>query len=226
MEIGARVHQSRKQVGLSQERLAEKAKLSTGYIGGLERGERNLSTSSLARVAVALQLEIGSLFPTLSELTSMFADEPEEARGAESLSKRDYTTKTVGEHSTRSKRGTLRDGDVSTRRTQSERGRKAKVTDTADSANSEDRLLTTGAAAVVLGVSGRTLERRAENGDIPSVRVQDKAGKVYAMFRATDMAGIERALRKKRRRKFGSRAGGTAGADTVEIVENEKAGEQ
>lgn len=76
--IGARVHELRKQVGLSQERLAEKAKLSTGYIGGLERGERNLSTSSLARIAVALELEIGSLFPSLSELTSIFADESEE----------------------------------------------------------------------------------------------------------------------------------------------------
>ena len=46
-QFGKKVRELRKAQGLSQEELAEKADLHYTYIGGVERGERNLSLKSI-----------------------------------------------------------------------------------------------------------------------------------------------------------------------------------
>lgn len=56
------VRDLRKAQGLSQEELAEKADLHYTYIGGVERGERNLSLKSIERIAFALKIDIRELF--------------------------------------------------------------------------------------------------------------------------------------------------------------------
>ena len=61
-QFGDRVRDLRKAQGLSQEDLAEKADLHYTYIGGVERGERNLSLKSIERIALALKMDIGELF--------------------------------------------------------------------------------------------------------------------------------------------------------------------
>lgn len=67
-QFGERVRDLRKAQGLSQEELAEKADLHYTYIGGVERGERNLSLKSIERIASALKIEIRELFiPYLPE---------------------------------------------------------------------------------------------------------------------------------------------------------------
>lgn len=43
---------------MSQEKLAEKAELHPVYVGGIERGEHNVSIDSLKRVADALQVTL------------------------------------------------------------------------------------------------------------------------------------------------------------------------
>ena len=52
--LGATIRQYRTQVGMSQERLAEKAELHPVYVGKVERGEQWISLHALLRVAKAL----------------------------------------------------------------------------------------------------------------------------------------------------------------------------
>jgi transcriptional regulator with XRE-family HTH domain len=54
MAVGAAVRYRREQLGLSQEELAHTAELHRTYVGGVERGERNLTVGSLCRIAEAL----------------------------------------------------------------------------------------------------------------------------------------------------------------------------
>lgn len=61
-QFGERVRDLRKTQRLSQEELAEKADLHYTYIGGVERGERNLSLKSIERIALALKIDIRELF--------------------------------------------------------------------------------------------------------------------------------------------------------------------
>lgn len=39
-------------------------------MGSVERGERNIATLNLIRIAKSLSVEIGELFPNISELTA------------------------------------------------------------------------------------------------------------------------------------------------------------
>jgi ribosome-binding protein aMBF1 (putative translation factor) len=52
--LGATVRRYRKQAGMSQEKLAEKAELHPVYLGKVERGEQWISLHALLRVAAAL----------------------------------------------------------------------------------------------------------------------------------------------------------------------------
>lgn len=74
-QFGERVRDLRKTQGLSQEELAEKAELHYTYIGGVERGERNLSLKSIERIALALKMDIRDLFiPRASIKTDVEGD--------------------------------------------------------------------------------------------------------------------------------------------------------
>ncbi|WP_370030036.1 helix-turn-helix domain-containing protein [Qipengyuania mesophila] len=60
--IGLKLRAAREAAGLSQEGLAEKAGLDRTYIGGVERGERNISILSLKKIANALDLSLKAVF--------------------------------------------------------------------------------------------------------------------------------------------------------------------
>lgn len=60
-KFGANVRARREARELSQETLAELADLDRTYIGGIERGERNLSLKNVARVARALKASVSEL---------------------------------------------------------------------------------------------------------------------------------------------------------------------
>ena len=53
-DFGARVRTIRKSMGLSQETLALMCELDRTYIGGVERGERNISLINMHKIANAL----------------------------------------------------------------------------------------------------------------------------------------------------------------------------
>ena len=71
-QFGKQVRLLRKSQELSQEDLAEKAGLHSTYIGGIERGERNLSLKSIDKIAKALRTDIREFFlPQLEKRVSV-----------------------------------------------------------------------------------------------------------------------------------------------------------
>lgn len=65
-------------MGLSQEALAERADLRWTYMGGIERGERNVSLINIVRIARALELTPGRLAGRreVSALAKNYAGDP------------------------------------------------------------------------------------------------------------------------------------------------------
>lgn len=59
--FGANVKRLRINLGISQEELAFRARLHRTYIGGIERGERNVSLVNIVAIAKALGTEAVSL---------------------------------------------------------------------------------------------------------------------------------------------------------------------
>jgi len=60
-QLGKVLRKERLRLGLSQEGLAEKADLHWTYIGGIERGERNVSLLNIVKLAHALGMTPSSL---------------------------------------------------------------------------------------------------------------------------------------------------------------------
>ncbi len=54
-QFGQKVRQMREALGYSQEQLAVRAGLHRNYVGGIERGERNVGLRNLIRLAQALE---------------------------------------------------------------------------------------------------------------------------------------------------------------------------
>lgn len=60
--FGKRIRALRKERGISQERLALMSGLDRSYVGGVERGERNVSILNIWRLAEALKMNPGGFF--------------------------------------------------------------------------------------------------------------------------------------------------------------------
>ena len=60
--FGDRVRSLRKEIGISQEELALISGLDRTYIGGVERGERNVSLVNIHKLATALNVLVRDLF--------------------------------------------------------------------------------------------------------------------------------------------------------------------
>jgi transcriptional regulator with XRE-family HTH domain len=59
------VRSLREDRGYSQEQLAERAGLHRNYIGGVERGERNIALENIVKLAQALSVRTRDLFDRL-----------------------------------------------------------------------------------------------------------------------------------------------------------------
>ena len=62
VRLGENIRAFREERGISQEELAHQAGLDRTYIGGAERGERNLTVLSALKIANALSEELPNLF--------------------------------------------------------------------------------------------------------------------------------------------------------------------
>lgn len=60
--FGRRLRELRKLRGWSQEDFAQHVGLDRSYMGGVERGERNVSLENIARIAAGLEVSLPALF--------------------------------------------------------------------------------------------------------------------------------------------------------------------
>ena len=59
--LGAEIRRVRASAGISQEALAVDAGLDRSYVGGIERGEHNLTIMSVTKIAEALKVKPSAL---------------------------------------------------------------------------------------------------------------------------------------------------------------------
>ena len=69
--LAQQIRKIRKERGISQEDFAAVAGLDPSYYGSVERGERNIAALNLMRIAAALDVEVGDLFPKAELFRSM-----------------------------------------------------------------------------------------------------------------------------------------------------------
>lgn len=66
--LGKRIRYFRRTKDLSQEELAEKANISSKYLGEIERGKANLTIDITEKISIALNIEISLLFDYQHEM--------------------------------------------------------------------------------------------------------------------------------------------------------------
>jgi len=66
--VGKTIRRLREGTGLSQENFAAEVEMDRSYYGKIERGERNVATLNLIRIADTLGVEVGDLIPRMKDL--------------------------------------------------------------------------------------------------------------------------------------------------------------
>jgi transcriptional regulator with XRE-family HTH domain len=67
ISFGKKIRELRKSRGLSQEALADLAELDRSYIGGVERGDRNISLINIDKLSKALNINLSELFKDFND---------------------------------------------------------------------------------------------------------------------------------------------------------------
>jgi transcriptional regulator with XRE-family HTH domain len=62
IRFGKAVRHRRHKLGVSQEEFADMCQLDRTYIGGIERGERNVALVNIEKIAKALRISFSELF--------------------------------------------------------------------------------------------------------------------------------------------------------------------
>jgi len=68
IQIGRKIRETRKELELTQENIAERTGLDWSFIGQIERGTNTPSIRTLGKIAEALNLEITDLFPARAKV--------------------------------------------------------------------------------------------------------------------------------------------------------------
>ena len=62
LRFGRAIRSKREKLGVSQEAFADMCGLDRTYIGGIERGERNVSLVNIEKIAKTLRISLSELF--------------------------------------------------------------------------------------------------------------------------------------------------------------------
>jgi transcriptional regulator with XRE-family HTH domain len=65
--LGRNMRRRRKELGMSQEELGDRASLEQSYVSNVEAGTRNVSIDNIARIAGGLGVGIADLFASLTK---------------------------------------------------------------------------------------------------------------------------------------------------------------
>ncbi|BCM94527.1 hypothetical protein IAD21_06434 (plasmid) [Abditibacteriota bacterium] len=76
LALGQQIRTVRQARGISQEDFAAHAGIARSYYGGIERGENNVAALNLMRIALALGVEVGDLFPRSETLREFLLSPP------------------------------------------------------------------------------------------------------------------------------------------------------
>ena len=68
-QLGSRIREKRKALGLTQEALADRAQIDRSYLGGVERGERNVTFTVLTEICTALGCDVGEIAAGIPEVS-------------------------------------------------------------------------------------------------------------------------------------------------------------
>ncbi|HBD7397090.1 helix-turn-helix domain-containing protein [Legionella longbeachae] len=69
--LGNKIREMRKAHGFSQEAFASESGIDRSYMGSVERGERNVAALNLIKIAQALNVEVGELFPPIESFKNI-----------------------------------------------------------------------------------------------------------------------------------------------------------
>lgn len=76
MVLGNRVRELRRKKGFSQESFADHCGLHRTYMGGIERGEHNLTIQTALTIARGLGISLSKLFSGIEKHAETLADPP------------------------------------------------------------------------------------------------------------------------------------------------------
>jgi transcriptional regulator with XRE-family HTH domain len=62
IRFGKALRQRRNKLGVSQEAFADMCELDRTYVGGIERGERNVALVNIEKIAKTLRISVSELF--------------------------------------------------------------------------------------------------------------------------------------------------------------------
>lgn len=68
IQLGSRIREMRKELGWTQEELAARAEIDRSYLGGVERGERNVTFTVLCEICTALGCDVAKITAGIPEL--------------------------------------------------------------------------------------------------------------------------------------------------------------
>lgn len=66
--VGARIREVRKERGYSQDHLASRIPLDRSHIGLIENGKISATLTTIVKLAIALECEVGDLFPYVEDM--------------------------------------------------------------------------------------------------------------------------------------------------------------